>query len=81
MERERERERERGRVLRQMGCGMGNKLDCMAARDRITQDLIKMNIKIISKNLGGIVFLSRYSDFSSISQIINMPHSFLVTLY
>jgi hypothetical protein len=46
----------------------------MAARERIIQDLIKMNIKIISKNLDGIVFISRHTDFSSICQTTDVPH-------
>jgi hypothetical protein len=47
----------------------------MTARERIIQDLIKMNIKIISKNLDGIIFLCWHSDFSSIRQVNNMSHS------
>ncbi len=35
----------------------------MTARERIILDLIKMNIKIISKNLDGIVFSAGHSDF------------------
>jgi hypothetical protein len=47
----------------------------MAARGRIILDLIKMNIKIISKNLDGIVSLFlRHSDFSFLHQTTNMSH-------
>jgi hypothetical protein len=47
----------------------------MATRDRMIQDLIKMNIKIISKNLDGIVFLfSRRSDCLSVCQSTDMSH-------
>jgi hypothetical protein len=45
----------------------------MAATERVTLNLIKMNIKIISKNLDDIVFLfSRHSDFSSVRQTTDM---------
>ncbi len=33
-----------------------------------------MDIKIIFRDLDGIVFLSRHSDFSSIRQTTDMPH-------
>jgi hypothetical protein len=47
----------------------------MAAREQIILNLIKVNIKIISENLDGIVFLfSRHSDFSSVRQTTDMSH-------
>ena len=43
---------------------------------QIILGLIKMNIKIISKNLDGIIFLfSRHSDFSSVRQTTDMPQN------
>jgi hypothetical protein len=48
------------------------------ARERIIRDFIKVDIKIITKNLGGIIFRKYYfsllftSDFSSYQQVTNM---------
>jgi hypothetical protein len=61
LERQRKREGVR-RVLLQMGYGVGNKhltvgQIFIAARERITLDVIKMNFKIICKNSNGYYFL------------------------
>jgi hypothetical protein len=81
-DRERERQRERDRQteccskrVTAWAINLTVRQIFMAARERIILDLIKMSIKIKSKNLDGIVFLfSWYFDFSSVRQTTDMSH-------